>query len=47
MIFYVKYNNEIFKYKNLCPALSFIKYIGGELYFKKPKTIIQKELFNE
>jgi len=45
LIYYIKYNNEIYKYNNLCAALVFIKYVGGELYFKKPKAIIQKELF--
>ena len=47
MIFYVKYNNEILEYTILCGALTFIKYVGGKLFFKKPKTIKQGELFNE
>ena len=40
-----KYNNEIFIYKSLCPALVFIKYVGGQLVFKMDKKYIQKGLF--
>lgn len=47
MIYYVKYHEEIYLYKNLCAAISFIRFVGGELFFKKPKTIKQGELFNE
>ncbi len=46
MIFYVKYNNKIYKYNILCAALSFIKMVGGKLYFKNPQEK-QKELFND
>lgn len=45
MIFYVKHNNKIYKYNNLCAALSFIKLVGGELFFKEPKHYKQPELF--
>ena len=44
MIFYVRYQKEILKYNILCAALSFIKLVGGKLYFKEPKEIKQKEL---
>lgn len=46
MIFYVKYNKKIYLYKNLCAALSFIKLVGGELFFKYPKILKQQDLFN-
>ena len=45
MLFYVKYDTEILKYNYLCPALQFIKYVGGELFFTEPKEIKQMELF--
>ena len=45
MIFYVKYKNEIIPFMILCGALNYIKDVGGKLYFKKPKQVIQKELF--
>lgn len=47
MTFYVKYNDEILKYTHLCAALNFIKFVGGELFFKKPKILKQQELFND
>ena len=43
MKFYVKYNEEIFTFGLLCPAISFIKYVGGKLYFKKPAITKQLE----
>ena len=33
MKFYIEYNNEIIEYNNLCPAIQFIKLVGGKLYF--------------
>jgi len=47
--FYVNYQNELLIYNNLCPALVFIKFVGGELYFKIPakNTSKQMELFNK
>ena len=47
MIFYVSYQNEILEYNILCAALSFIKLVGGELFFKKPNIKTQLELFNK
>ena len=47
MTFYVQYNNEIYLFKNLCAALTYKNLVGGELFFTKPKTITQGELFNE
>ena len=47
MKFYIKYENEIIIYRHLCAALSFIRFIGGELFFKKPAKIekLQMEMF--
>lgn len=41
----VKYNDETITYNFLCPALIFIKYVGGKLIFKTDKEYVQKELF--
>ena len=40
---------ETFPIKNYDETISlqYIKYVGGKLYFKEPKTLKQGELFNE